>query len=306
VFLVDPQPGARSQQLTITSSSKDNPIFGADGRVYYLASGQLVATAPGTSDADAVFPSADLRLKLGPLLSTGGLRYAMPSPDGKYVASVLRLERGEALLLSPRDEPVPLLLVATGETIEPAWLPDNTLITLIRGGSPAGEPVPLLDAARLSNPQAFVPSLPPAPEQEDSNLMARFAASDGKLMSVLGLSLPPSGFAVSPDGKRVAIAVEEGSQAGVAVLEFGGSGGGGQRVFTQPASSPTWSPDGKMLAFVSNRDIFTVTPAATPPDAGAEGAEPPVPKATNLTKGQGSNSSPVWSPARARAAITAK
>jgi dipeptidyl aminopeptidase/acylaminoacyl peptidase len=292
VFLLDPKPGAKPDLLTITSSSKDQPVFGADGRVYYLASGQLVATAPGTSDADAIFPPPDLRLKFSQLLGTGGLDWARPSPDLKNVAAILRLENGRALLLSPLENSVPLLVVGTGQNIEASWLPDNTLITLIRGGSFATQPGVLLDAQSLQDPNYLMPALPPA-SKADTNYLVHFAA-DGKPLSVLELPAAPSGFAPAPDGTRAAFTGNGGEGAGVAVLSFTSGSPQPFAIFRKPAHSPAWSPDGKTLAFVSGNDIYTVVldPAATTP-----------PVVVNLTKGEGVNSSPVWSPALPKTAV---
>lgn len=292
VFLLDPKPGAQPDLLTITSSSKDQPVFGADGRIYYLASGQLVATAPGTSDADAVFPPPDLRLKFSQLLGTGGLDWARPSPNLKNVATILRLESGHALLLSPLEGSLPLMVVGTGQNIEASWLPDNTLIALIRGGSFASQPGVLLDAKSLQDPLYLPPGLPPAP-RVDTNYLVHFAA-DGKPMSALPLPAAPSGFAVAPDGTRAAFTGNIGAGAGVAVLPFTGAAQGPVGIFQKPAHSPAWSPDGKMLAFVSGNDIYAVT---------LDPAAKTSPAVVNLTKGQGVNSSPVWSPALPKTAV---
>lgn len=293
VYLLDPRPGARPDLLTITSSTKNQPFFGGDGRVYYLASGQLVATTPGTSDADQIFPSAHLRLKLGQLLSTGGLNWARPSPDLKNVASVLRLESGEALLLSP-TESVPVMAIAFGENIQAQWLPDNTLVALVRGGQVAPEPAVILDQALLSNAEAVPPPIPAVPPM-DTHFLARFDAS-GKVLSVLPMPLAPSGFAAAPDGKRVAITVNQGATAGVALISS--ESGEAAPVFNRPASSPTWSPDGKTLAFVSGKDIYALPVGAGTPQTAVA--------AVNLTRGQGTNASPAWSPALRKETVAKK
>ncbi len=291
VFLLDPKPGATPDLLTITSSSKDQPVFGADGRVYYLASGQLVATAPGTSDADAIFPPPDLRLKFSQILGTGGLEWARPSPDLKTVATILRLESGHALLLSPRENSLPLVILGTGQNVEAFWLPNNTLIALIRGGSHASQPGVLLDADSARDPNYLPPALPPAPNV-DTNFLVRFSA-DGKVLSSLLLPAAPSGFAPAPDGTRAAFTGNAGAGAGVAVLSFTG-GQGPMAIFRKPAHSPAWSPDGKTLAFVSGNDIYAVT---------LDPAAKTAPTVVNLTQDQGVNSSPVWSPVLPKTAV---
>ncbi|MBD0273909.1 MAG: PD40 domain-containing protein [Acetobacteraceae bacterium] len=278
VFVVEPRSGAEPRPLTITSSAKDAPAWGRDGRVYYLASGQLVATEPGTSDADAILPSADLRLQLSNLLSSGGFSWARVSPDGRAKAAVLRLESGEALLFSP-PESESVLLLGLGKDIEAVWLRDNTLAAAFVGGAPGPQPVPLLDEARLADPQHVAPSLPALPEIE-TNFLAHFGP-DGAPRSAGALEPVVSGLAVSPDGKQAALTSEE----GVFLVPL--SGGEFARVHEAPAADPAWSPDGKTLAFVSGKDIWTIS------GAGASAA-------TNLTRGAlGQCASPVWSPATA-------
>ncbi len=268
VFLVEARAGAEPRPLTITSSSKDSPSWGRDGRVYYLASGQLVATTPGTSDADAVFPTADARRIPGDPLATGGFRWARPSPDGTSVAAVLRLESGEALLLSPPGAERPLFL-GLAQNIIAAWAPDNTLVAAFGGGGPVSGSFPL--------PQDR--PIPPAP-QADASFLGRFGR-DGSALPAARLPFPASGLAVAPDGKKAAVT----SDRGVVLLPAGD--GQGKQVFERAAASPSWSPDGKTLAFASEGDIWTLA-------AGAGDA------AKNLTGGRmGDCSSPVWSPARA-------
>jgi hypothetical protein len=229
--------------LTITSSAKDAPVWGTDGRVYYLDSGKLVATAPGASgDADAVFPVADLRLRLGPLFggdarfSAGGLEAGLPSPDGKTVAGVLRLETGRALLLAPAEENVPLVAAAFGADIKVAWLKDNTLLALIRGGAPPPQPAVLLNEAALAEPQSSCPALPPVTGAE-THFVIRLSP-DGRILSGFPLPLAPNGMAVSPDNKRVVLALDEGDTVGLALLPLDGSSTGPVVVYEKPAHSP--------------------------------------------------------------------
>ena len=272
VFLIGAQPDAEPRPLTITSSSKDSPFWAADGNVYYLASSQLVSTAPGTSDANAVFPTADQRRLPGDPLTTGsGLSWARPSPDSRSIAATLRLETGEGLLLSPPTGARPFFL-GLAQEISPVWLADNTLAAAFRSGSEIPEPFPLPETGEI----------PPPPESGGHRLV-RFGG-DGAVLSSVTLPFPPNDLAVSPDGKTAAVTVEEGPARGVVLVPV--AGGEGKPVFRQPATSPAWSPDGKTLAFVAGKDVWTVP---------ADGSAPP----KNLTQGKfGACASPVWSPAR--------
>lgn len=266
IFLIEAQTGAAPRPLTITSSSKDSPFWDG-GRVYYLAAGQLVATAPGSNDADAVFPSADERRRPGDPLATGGFAWARPSPDNRSVAAILRLESGEALLLLPPGGERPLFL-GWARTIHATWLGNNTLVAALSSGAPLAEPFVLPQTGQI----------PPAPDVETS-ILVQFGA-DGRVASAKPLAFAPSGLAVSPDGKRAAVTFEE--ETGITLIELGEQTE--QTVWDAPAANPAWSPDGSRLAFVSKNDVWTL-----------DTRSPKAPR--NLTRGTlGNCSSPVWSP----------
>ena len=62
---------------------------------------------------------------------------------------------------------------------------------------------------------------------------------------------------VSPDGARVAYVVTRAEMTRslyVPEVRVIGADGSGDRLFAHPASTPRWSPDGKSLAFLSDRD----------------------------------------------------
>lgn len=281
IFLVEPRPQASPRPLTITSASKDQPLWGGDGRVYYLASGQLTATTPGTSDADAILPTADQKAQLANLLATGGFSWAQPSPNVAGKAAVLRLEDGEALLMSP-PATEDLVLAAMAQDITAAWLGDNTLTAILRSGSALPQPAVLLNEALLRNPQFALLALPPAPDMAGT-FLTRFAA-DGSVLSSVLLPFVPTALALSPDGATAAVTVDEGKMVGVALVPV--TGGTPRWLYKRAASDPVWSPDGKTLVFVADGDIWSV------PADGTTAAK-------NLTAGRlGGCSSPTWSPAR--------
>lgn len=98
-----------------------------------------------------------------------------------------------------------------------------------------------------------------------------------------GLNL---GGQVSPDGSRIAVAIEDEGNVEIAVLSADG------QLLRRVTShwgidvSPTWSPDGRRLAFCSNRSggpqIYIVN---------ADGGEP-----RRITHSGNYNTSPAWSP----------
>ena len=71
------------------------------------------------------------------------------------------------------------------------------------------------------------------------------------------LALPPKAYTrprVSPDGSRLAIGVEEGGGADVWVYELSGTSAIRRLTFGGRSRFPVWSPDGRRVAFQSDRD----------------------------------------------------
>jgi TolB protein len=119
---------------------------------------------------------------------------------------------------------------------------------------------------------------------------------DLTIQAVNSGGIPPqassdSGFALSPDGSKIAFASKSGVNLDIYVMDVDGSG---VQQITQSENkdeaannrNPSWSPDGKQIAFVSDRDgnweIYIMN---------ADGSSP-----RNLTNNAANDDFPSWSP----------
>ncbi len=127
-----------------------------------------------------------------------------------------------------------------------------------------------------------------------------YKGSEIKFFSARGLNTAGE---FSPDGSRVAFS-REGDDGNIDIYIIGVNGKGLKRVTTSSAIevSPTWSPDGNFMAFVSDR---TGRPQIYLLDLrqGAEGTSNP---AVRLTYQGDYNTSPAWSPDGRKLAYTGR
>ncbi len=107
----------------------------------------------------------------------------------------------------------------------------------------------------------------------DVNSALVYAALDVPEVAVIPLMEVSPSLAISPDGKRVAIAgTDPELQSGLWVRDIGSStavaigGAAGRR-----ARHPVWSHDGRQLAFLAGMSLMVVTPGGAPPRTLYEG-----------------------------------
>lgn len=306
IFYMDARPGARILPLTNTSSSKVAPFFGSERRIFYLAAGRLTATNPENKDSDLIFPEADMvRALYGDgenpgLLSTGGIVQAFGS-EGATMGAVIKSEENQALVLLDTSQNAGALL-GTGQRIFAHFLPGGKLLAIYVKGDSLPKMVGAFDE-KTAKAGGVVPSIEtvfarvgysPPSHDGSSVVVYDLTATDPASESIkkIGtLAAQPDGFAVSPDGSLFALSfskpISDGQGGEIGLLVLPTTAAQGEQpapVYPGTASHPSFSADGKQLAFTSGKDIFVV------PSTGGE--------AKNLTKGQGENSSPVWSPAR--------
>jgi eukaryotic-like serine/threonine-protein kinase len=230
----------RSQQLTTGAGLEIQPAISPDGK--------LVAYAAGTATRTRIFIRPASGGRPIRLTDDSAVDEAQPrwSPDG---ASVLLLTRDGASVVpalggSPRSIVPPS---ATSWVVTAAWSPNGDEIVFIRG---------------------------------DSLLVTDLEGQRSRLLSTTSSEVHSCSW--SPDGKWIACVEGNRSAAFVgrtfgnlapsAIVLFAASGGPPTALLQGQASnqSPVWSPDGRRLLFVSNRDgprdvyALSLSPAGRP------------------------------------------
>ncbi len=293
LYLMNAVPGATVAARSNSSTTKEAPRFGAEGDIYFLDSGRISKLTPKTADVDAVFPTAEQKHEQKPLaelFAGGGITRFVSSPDGSRFFAVVKREEGQALVVYVPDEKI-VVAFGTGEEIRIAMADDGKLVVAISGGEPFPKPIalssPQIIEALTQNAEMPPPTVPAYAKNETSTVFTVDAAFAIKPV-VPPVPFAPSGLTVSRDGARMAFTSVDKMYPGVFVIPLDGTGTAGP-ITNLPASEPAFSPDGARIAFVSGTDIYV---AGTSPGGNTAPA--------NLTKGQGTNSSPTWSPATAK------
>ena len=96
-----------------------------------------------------------------------------------------------------------------------------------------------------------------APAAEAPPMQLAWFSRDGHSTPVdSSWTFAPSGFAtLSPDGKRVAVAIEDGQSSDVWLKDLGPAGGIRRLTFTGDATGPVWTRDGKALRYINQMEV---------------------------------------------------
>jgi Tol biopolymer transport system component len=300
VYRMDARPGARTLQVTNTSSSKSNPVFFGREKLLYLNGGKVEDADITTNETEAILPDHELKELIDKrrlamqglgesgardLFSSGAIEQVAASEDGTRYFAVLKLENGQALLMFAPDQGA-LIMLGIADKINVAYASNGKFVATFTDGAPFGKPhalvAPEFQKQFDENPALILPPMDETPPK-DIHALAVFDKDGNVVGQPEPFPMPVQEFALSPDGTKAAFAFSEGEHKGLLIHSLN-SPGQATPVFLQAASQPAWSPDGTHIAFVSGPDIYVVS---------ASGGE----EAKNLTNGNGINSQPAWSPA---------
>ena len=221
------------------------------------------------------------------------------SPDGTHIAlTAVASNNVDIYKVDVQSGRATRLTSGSGEDRDPSWSPDGTELTFSsnRDGTPQ---VYVMDASGRNQRQltseavgALAPRWSP-----DGALIAFTSGPDGnrdlyltgtKAGTVrrvtMGAHLTRDPASWSPDGSRIAVQIADLKDYNVGIVRLGNEPRAPLLIASSPAydGSFTWSPDGKQLAFISDRDGFDAIYVA-----GVDGA-----RAVRLT--ESASLTPAW------------
>ena len=303
IAVTDAAAGKKIQPLTNTSSAKQAPVFSSKGaKIYYLDAGKIAETDADTGAGETLVPNHELKelskaKAAVDMFSTGGITRFVVSPDESRIAFTLKLEHGEALVLFEMESEAIAVLGGAAEGILPAFLPDGTLIAVLKKAAPVkarnGDELIALQMPALVYDSQHADNVPPVLElgaSTDKDILVLF---DKQVKPVNGVPLgfAPADIAVAGFGERILLACNQGNLAGLYLLNFADPKGN-KRLYDKPVSRVTVSPNGLTALFESEKSLYRV---------GIDADTPPV----AITSGQGENTAPSFSPAFSEAAKVA-
>jgi TolB protein len=256
--------------------------------------------APGVRGIHVIMPdgSGDVRVTFSPTdrractrsvdssRTSGDRRDASWSPDGRFIVFACEVSPGDFDLwihtvgdLATPDDDVeyPLLTRPGSLELRPAWSPDGTKIAFVTSGGPVG---PDAEIAVVDVTEVLGVILPSGPVT--------------LLTNNTFIDFDPTW---SPDSKEIAFSSTRSGGRDIYRMDVGCPEAqpvcpAAVQLTTSPAtdSNPAWSPDGTLIAFVSdrdgNREIFVMS---------ATKGEADTATLKNITQNSANDDDPTWS-----------
>ena len=274
----------------------DHVLIAAGTRPLPSPDGCWLLFVGGSARMPATPPYGLLDLASGQVRSLGDLGDAPAwSPDGRWIAYSLS-GGGPLMRLDPAGGQASLLDRAAGQSASdttPVWSPDGQAIAFasdrdgpiavyvmkadgsgirrLSGG--AGAVCPLTGQASTDTPVAWQPD--PGGGGTGQALLVAASCGSGSVLhlvtldgheisgrSYLNRAVVSAGW--SPDGREVMLYLDALGQPDIALADAAASGSA-LRVLRGDASDPSWSPDGKEIAFVGAdsagmQEVYTIRP----------------------------------------------
>ncbi len=191
-----------------------------------------------------------------------------PNPDGTvtpgaqgYNVWVMDLGGGRKRLLTKSGFDANPALAPDGRSV--AWLRRNNQVWTMRtdgtGARQVGScPLSCNNVAWSPNGKRLAYTTNSGGAENRSDIVTIDA--DGSHPRRFNTTLDEYAVDWSPDGTRFAVVVTQGGDRGNGVYVMNVGSGATTHIHTGNAGSPDWSPDGKLILFSDNNDLFTIRP----------------------------------------------
>ena len=266
--------GQYTRPATNSTGAKDYPQWSRDSsEITFTANGKISVVDPRSGNEEQKLPPEGQGDVSGMMGTSHPMLFGAWSKDHNHLLFIQDADVGKAALeidtpngQVPTDTDFKPQTISIGHGVDAAWSLIGTRIAAAFIDRNGENGISVVDVSSMNGADIFL------------------TKGDGN-----GAADP----VWSPDGSRIAFemwAVKDGiATKCLGVYTIPADGGKPTKVISGDARQPSWSSDGKQIVYTlpskdGNRDIWKVNADGT--------------SAVNLTKGNGDNSYPLWSPAR--------